>query len=190
MDFHVSLEGRGDLAVRIYRGVPEAILDRRLRPGGRLPPTREMARRLDVSRNMVAVAYERLVAEGFLVARVGSGTFVYVRSVETVRPRRAPRSGNVHARRLWDSIREALEDHGDAPAYDFSVGIPDVRLFPLASWRQLVGRALRSDRVAVGYGEPAGRRASDPTGAGDRLRGDTDRRHRGRPPSTGGDLPG
>jgi GntR family transcriptional regulator / MocR family aminotransferase len=156
MDFHVSLEGRGDLAVRIYRGVLEAILDRRLRPGERLPPTREMARRLDVSRNTVTVAYERLVAEGFLVARVGSGTFVSVRSVETVRPMRARRGGNVHARRLWDSIPDAPEDHGNAPAYDFSVGIPDVRLFPLASWRQLVGRALRSDRVAAGYGEPAG----------------------------------
>src|SRR5450755_283461 len=134
MDFHVSLEGRGDLAVRIYRGVLEAILDRRLRPGERLPPTREMARRLDVSRNTVAVAYERLVAEGFLVAHVGSGTFVSVHSVGTVCPMRA-RGGNLHPRRLWDAIPGAPEDHGDAPAYDFSVGVAAVRSFPIPSWR-------------------------------------------------------
>ncbi|MEU4749760.1 GntR family transcriptional regulator, partial [Micromonospora tulbaghiae] len=71
MDVHVSLAGPGDRATRIHRQLLEAILDGRLRPGERLPPTRELARRLDVSRNTVAVAYERLTAEGLLTARVG-----------------------------------------------------------------------------------------------------------------------
>jgi GntR family transcriptional regulator/MocR family aminotransferase len=52
------------------------MLDGRLRPGDRLPPSRELARSLQVSRNTVATAYERLVAEGFLTGRVGDGTFV------------------------------------------------------------------------------------------------------------------
>jgi len=73
MDFHVSLEGRGDLTACIYRELRAAVIDGRLRPGEHLPGTRELARSLVVSRNTVAAAYERLTAEGFLTARVGSG---------------------------------------------------------------------------------------------------------------------
>ena len=40
MDLHVSLAGRGDLAERIYRQLRDAILDGRLRPGEKLPPSR------------------------------------------------------------------------------------------------------------------------------------------------------
>ena len=68
VDVHVTLEGRGDLAARIYRQLLDAVLDGRLRSGERLPPTRELAQRLEVSRNTVSVAYERLTAEGFLLA--------------------------------------------------------------------------------------------------------------------------
>ncbi|MBO4142125.1 winged helix-turn-helix transcriptional regulator [Micromonospora tulbaghiae] len=62
----------GDRASRIYRQLLDAILDGPLRPGERLPPTREVARRLDVARNTVLVAYERLTAEGLVVTRVGA----------------------------------------------------------------------------------------------------------------------
>ncbi|RIQ36943.1 GntR family transcriptional regulator, partial [Jiangella rhizosphaerae] len=76
MEFHVSLDGPGDLTARIYRSLRDGVRDGRLRPGDRLPPSRELARTLDVSRGTVATAYERLTAEGFLVGRVGAGTFV------------------------------------------------------------------------------------------------------------------
>ncbi|MEZ5419732.1 MAG: GntR family transcriptional regulator [Vicinamibacterales bacterium] len=49
MDVHIRLDGRGDLAERIFRQLRDAILDGRLRPGERLPPSRELARRLAVS---------------------------------------------------------------------------------------------------------------------------------------------
>ena len=80
MDVHVTLKGRGDFTTRIYRQLFDAVLDGRLRQGQRLPPTRELACHLAVSRNTVALAYERLVAEGVLLSRVGSGTFVRTRA--------------------------------------------------------------------------------------------------------------
>ena len=76
VEFHVSLAGPGDLSARIYRQLHEAVLDGRLRSGERLPPTRELARQLDVSRNTVALAYERLTAEGHEVTRRWSFLFV------------------------------------------------------------------------------------------------------------------
>src|SRR6266496_803338 len=103
MDVHIHLTRRGDLSVQIYRQILEAVLDGRLRSGERLPPTRELALRLDVSRNTVGVAYELLVAEGVLVGRVGAGSFVCAQPLRRVPARRAP-SGAVHPREVWRSM--------------------------------------------------------------------------------------
>jgi GntR family transcriptional regulator/MocR family aminotransferase len=160
MDFHVSLAGRGDLAARIYRQLLDAVLDGRLRPGERLPPTRELAVRLDISRNTVALAYERLAAEGFLQGRVGAGTFVSNAPLARAKAaRQAPSGAGVQARRLWQSIPMAVDIRPDSSSipYNFRVGSPDARLFPLTAWRRLVARELRPAAVRnARYGEPSG----------------------------------
>lgn len=60
----------------MYEHLRQAILSGRLRPGERLPSTRQVAARLRLARNTVARAYEDLESEGYLVGRVGSGTYV------------------------------------------------------------------------------------------------------------------
>jgi GntR family transcriptional regulator / MocR family aminotransferase len=155
VELHISLAGRGDLAARIYRGLRDAILDGRLRPGDRLPATRELARSLVVSRNTVATAYERLTAEGFLTARVGSGT--YVAEVPLARrPRRAGRGG-LRPRPGWTARPRPVSGQAAAPRWDFRVGIPDPELFPFDTWRRLVNQELRLTAHAPGtYAGPAG----------------------------------
>src|SRR5690606_12536453 len=76
MDLHITLGARGEHATRIYRQLLDAISDGRLSTGARLPPTRALADQLAVSRTTVALAYERLTAEGYLKGRVGAGTYV------------------------------------------------------------------------------------------------------------------
>jgi GntR family transcriptional regulator/MocR family aminotransferase len=155
MDLHVSLAGPGDLADRIYRQLLDAILDGRLRAGERLPPTREFARRLTVSRNTVTAAYDRLTADGFLVSRVGAGTFVCNEPVNRYRSRTAPRGG-IRPRPLWRAI-ELPEADRATPRYDFRVGVPDPRLFPLQTWRRLVARELRPETTELAASpDPAG----------------------------------
>ena len=157
MDVHVALAGRGDLSVRIYRQLFDAVADGRLRPGERLPPTREMARRLAVSRNTVALAYERLAAEGILEGRVGAGTFVSaVPTAPSVR--RAPSGGAVAPRRVWSALPPVWRGAGpEVPPFDFRAGNPDPQLFPYAAWRRLVARELRpSSFRQTDYGDPAG----------------------------------
>ncbi|HEU5156771.1 MAG TPA: PLP-dependent aminotransferase family protein [Streptosporangiaceae bacterium] len=173
MDFHVSLDGQGDLSGRIYRQLLDAVLDGRLRPGERLPPTRRLAGHLDVSRNTVSLAYERLIAEGFLVARVGAGTFVRAEPLRGARParpsgpaRQAPAGRGVRPRGVWRSVLAsaavpeppAAPEGAAAPTYNFRAGVPDTGLFPLQTWRRLVAGELRSAAVrsAGGYGGPAG----------------------------------
>jgi len=66
VEVHVSLLARKDLSGEIYRQLRRAILDGRLRPRDLLPPTRELARMLSVSRTTVTVAYDprRVVVMG------------------------------------------------------------------------------------------------------------------------------
>lgn len=157
MDVHVTLKGRGDLTARIYRQLFDAVLDGRLRPGERLPPTRELARRLDISRNTVALAYERLVAEGVLTSRIGAGTFVCTEAVGPTRARRAPAGSAAQARSVWKTVPEPPPAHSGAPLYDFRVGSPDATMFPFTVWRRLVARQLRPGTLDwARYGEPSG----------------------------------
>ncbi|WP_345761433.1 PLP-dependent aminotransferase family protein [Diaminobutyricibacter sp. McL0608] len=159
MDVHVRIEGRGDRSDRIYRQLRDAIHDGRLRRGERLPPSRDLAGRLAVSRNTVAVAYERLAAEGYLVSRVGSGTFVAAPTPGPHRAggRRAPVSSALHPRSLWQDLPDPLWTEPVPIAYDFSVGTPDPGLFPLEQWRRFVAGELRKGILdAGGYGDPAG----------------------------------
>jgi GntR family transcriptional regulator / MocR family aminotransferase len=154
MEMHVSLVGRGDLTGEIYRQLRRAILDGRLPPGGRLPPTRELARRLSVSRTTVTVAYDRLVGEGFLTARVGAGTYVSDGLAGVAR--RARRAGGaLRPRPVWDSVEPFVFER--EAEFDFRPGIPDARLFPYQTWRRLLARELNPAAVGAGhYADPAG----------------------------------
>ena len=59
---------------QLYAAIKAAILDGRMRPGTRVPSTRVAAADLGVSRTTVLTAFEQLAAEGYLEAKVGSGT--------------------------------------------------------------------------------------------------------------------
>ncbi|MER6796797.1 PLP-dependent aminotransferase family protein [Amycolatopsis mediterranei] len=154
MDFHVSLAGRGDRSVRIYRQLRDAVLDGRLRAGERLPPTRELARRLAVSRNTVAVAYDRLTADGFLTGRVGAGTYVSA-ELPAPKPRKAPSVRGPQPTAVWRSLPPPAAE-APAPEFDFRVGIPDTALFPLDTWRRLLARELRDTAEFAHYAGPGG----------------------------------
>lgn len=64
----------------LWRGLEAALAWQidvgRVPPGSRVPSTRTIARRLGLSRNTVAVAFDSLIADGYLSSRVGDGTYV------------------------------------------------------------------------------------------------------------------
>src|SRR5215472_6971266 len=61
---------------QLYEGMRQSILRGTLRKGLRLPSTRMLAHELRVSRNIVVMAFEQLLAEGYIESRTGAGTFV------------------------------------------------------------------------------------------------------------------
>jgi len=74
--FHLNpLDGVG-LQAQVREMLVSAILSRRLMPGEAVPSTRGMASQLGVSRNTVTLAYQALVADGYLEGRDRSGYFV------------------------------------------------------------------------------------------------------------------
>ncbi len=115
-----------------------AIRGGRLHGGDRLPSTRALASELGVSRAAVVEAYAQLLAEGYLVARVGSGTHVAegVSREEPVVP--------------VDVTPPEIE-------FDFRPGVPDVGLFPWHEWTRATLRIARNTRHDVlGYGDQSG----------------------------------
>src|SRR5260370_14671934 len=61
---------------QLYDGIREAILKGYLQPNDRLPATRLIAEEWGISRNVVVLAFEQLILEGYLHSRSGSGGFV------------------------------------------------------------------------------------------------------------------
>jgi len=121
----------GPLHARLSGALREAIRDRRLPAGSALPPSRALAEDLGCSRWVVTEAYAQLAAEGYLEARVGSGT--RVRSL-----------GRGEAGRPPPEVAPAR-----APRIDLAPGLPDLRSFPLARWVA----ALRSVAGTLAYAE-------------------------------------
>ena len=64
------------LQEQIYSSIRQCIVDGRVAVDQRLPSTRALAAELGVSRNTALLALEQLRAEGYLVARRGSGVFI------------------------------------------------------------------------------------------------------------------
>ncbi len=146
-----SLERTSPLPLirQIYSGIRAQILSGILRAGSRLPSSRELARQLGVSRNVVMEAYDMLYSEGFTTARHGSGTFV---APGTKFP-----MANAGQTIKAETVSMGYESSGGI--INFKPGTPDLREFPLRSWLQSVKAAyLHPVDDSMGYGQPEGRR--------------------------------
>jgi GntR family transcriptional regulator/MocR family aminotransferase len=76
LDLVLDLSDEGPMYARLFQALRLAILDGQLPARSRLPATRSLARDYSVARNVVVMAYEQLVAEGYASSLVGSGTYV------------------------------------------------------------------------------------------------------------------
>lgn len=150
---------------QIYAGIRAAILERQLAPGTRLPSSRDLADLLGVSRNTVVNAFEQLLAEGYLEARVGAGTYVSSRLPETfLRTRNRPKApAQASGTRRLSELGRAFARYSPSaqPPYPvFPHSVPDTSAFPFSVWARLASRRYReAPRHLVNYGQdPAGYR--------------------------------
>jgi GntR family transcriptional regulator / MocR family aminotransferase len=144
VDLHLDLD-RGGRRVRasLERELRNAVRKGRLQPGAVLPPSRSFAADLGVARNTVAEAYAQLIAEGWLVARQGSGNRV------ADRPHGAQHTAS-----------RARPPRAASRRYDLRAGFPDLTSFPRNEWLAAARSALAiAPDAALGYGPPGGQPA-------------------------------
>lgn len=157
------------LQSQLFSEIRRLLLGGYLRPGAALPATRELAAQLGVSRNTVLLAYERLIAEGYLETRPAIGTFVSEHLPESalyLEPERCPDTAREtdpvpHAAPVFSGSPHAVYSQDPTSLLiDFKVGRPDPRSFPVTRWRQLVNRHLQLARGNLTeYHDPIGIRA-------------------------------
>jgi GntR family transcriptional regulator/MocR family aminotransferase len=155
----IPLDPDSDLP--LYRQIEgwlrQAIASGSLGPGTRLPPTRQLAEELGVSRITVEKAYGELLAEGVAEGKGSGGTVV------TARTAAAP--GTAKARPRWQEAALA-RNTGPTPGprapvpanqIDLSGGLGDPRLFDLAAFNRVLNTVRLRDGVeALDYGDPQG----------------------------------
>jgi GntR family transcriptional regulator/MocR family aminotransferase len=163
MDLPRRLDGEEPIYRQIYHGLREAIDVGRLAADDRLPSTRHLAVRLGVSRNVVLLAYAQLEAEGCVVGRLGSGTYVS-RDLPERRLAPAPsRRGaspepelslSAFGRRLTGHDPAWTHEASGAARWDFTVGRLARADFPARDWQRALREAARSSNLE--YAEPEG----------------------------------
>ncbi len=152
---------------QLYDWVRKAILTGQLRPGTRLPSTRELANELGVSRNTVMNAFEQLLAEGYLEGQVGSGTYVshslpdemlFIRAKKPTAPAIAKRGRTLSQFGVTlSSTASPTPFHYRFPERPFRQGTPAFDEFPNKLWSSLLAKRWRNPpRELLGYGDPAG----------------------------------
>ena len=134
---HVDLS-ESRLRAGLEHQLREAIRHGRLTPGMRLPSSRTFARELGIARNTVADAYGQLIAEGWLVARQGAGTWVAERPT-------------------LSATADAMAPVVDRVRFDLRPGVPDLGAFPRPAWIAATRRAFAvAADSALGYSDPRG----------------------------------
>jgi GntR family transcriptional regulator/MocR family aminotransferase len=158
--FEVTRAEQTPLFRQLYLQLRSAILSRRLRPGTKLPSTRELASQLGVSRSAAVAAYEQLFAEGYTSSRHGSGTYISSDLPEPIdgNPlRRKKPAGSTPNAAQTQSIGDFVDVTVQSDERPFNLGrtLVDVRTVEL--WRKLNARAIRSlSANHLGYSDPRG----------------------------------
>ena len=103
--------------------------ERVFRPGMRMPSIRKLALDKSVSRFTVVEAYERLVAQGYLDSRRGSGFYVRERTADGRKDLRYPDAPEPLAVAVYDNHTHLEIADGDSPlTLAEQLDIPTVRL--------------------------------------------------------------
>ncbi|MDF2611522.1 MAG: transcriptional regulator with domain and aminotransferase domain [Lachnospiraceae bacterium] len=121
----INRESVSCLSKQIYNSIKESALCGTIRPGEKLPSSRELSKYLNVARNIVIESYEQLIAEGYAYSKSGSGTYI----CEGVQFQKA----KVDSVKKQQNNSKALNSN----VISFRTGIPDLESIPIKKWAQV-----------------------------------------------------
>lgn len=156
-NFPILQLSEGPLNDQVYEAIRGAILDGRLKANMKLPSSRTLAEMMLVSRNTILSGIERLMDEGYLITKAGSGTYVCAFVPEKKINCHAPIQQVIQQQNA-PKLSEALQSlmprwqkyHGAAQQNRmFSVGVGCVDLFPQQIWGRILGRVWRHSQAEL-----------------------------------------
>ncbi|PHN07313.1 aminotransferase-like domain-containing protein [Flavilitoribacter nigricans] len=158
----ISLDRQSPKSVflQIAEGVINVIRSGHLQAGERLPGSRQMAQLLDINRKTALLAYDELLAQGWIISRASRGTFV-ADSLPILQSRSW--SGEEFPRRAAGDFSWEIPDYLTQPlAFSYPMafddGLPDIRLAPIEELARAYSRNLRNlwDHRRLSYGDALG----------------------------------
>lgn len=167
---NIDAQSQRTLQEQVFDQIRQMILSGRLKVGDPIPGSRALSEQLGVSRNTVTIAYDKLLAEGYLEIRPNVGTFVapdlpdLALAFDRARPPRPeapptrPRATILDQLAAADFPVQAVRNPAAARLHtDFWLGRVDPRLFPVADWRRILDMKLRHGAMALSeYGDASG----------------------------------
>lgn len=157
------------LQSQVFEQLRQLILSGALRPGAKLPPSRFLAERTDISRNTATLAYERLASEGYIETRGKTGTYVSSALPDALFSDRVSNQSKRESGSLeFVGKRSPLLCYAGQPAIahfsreralatDFWIGRSEPSIFPIKMWRHIMDKKLSSNsHFMTEYGDPAG----------------------------------
>lgn len=125
---------------QIYENMRQLIENGKLKTDEQLPSIRQLAETLQVSRNTTLVAYDQLIAEGYIRSESRRGYFV-----ELYEP----------IQLLTHKVEIRNNHEGEEYIIDFRAGAVDQPSFPLKKWRTCANDVLH-DSISFTYGARQG----------------------------------
>ncbi|MEW4925126.1 PLP-dependent aminotransferase family protein [Algibacter sp. 2305UL17-15] len=151
-----------NIYVHLYDSLKKAIITKALPDGVKLPPSRVLARDLEISRSTVLKAYDLLVLEKYVSSKVGSGYYIgtsknkkiqYNLNVQFEKGNYPKISKRGMAFKKGLQIINAKSDTGVA----FRPGLPPLDIFPVNQWKKITNdywRTVKSSQLS--YSETGG----------------------------------
>ena len=143
IEIMIDLQGgaKAPLYEKIYEYIKRDVIEGKIPVGEKLPSTRLLAKHLAVSRSTVEMAYEQLLAEGYIKAEPCRGFFVCDDITELYE------LGNIEdIRHIVSFVKKEQEETARRHIIDFSPYAIDTEHFPYNVWRKLNKNVLLDDR--------------------------------------------
>jgi GntR family transcriptional regulator / MocR family aminotransferase len=160
----ISVDKRSGKTIhsQLYEQLKNGIYAGMLRPGDRMPSTRELGLELKVSRNGVLQVFEQLTMEGFLETKTGSGTFVSKNVGKIPRPKKQinqTTQKHEHISTRPYGLNDAFKGHISSLELmrPFQASVPLLPEFPFTVWQRISASVNKNIRqLHLGYDDAQG----------------------------------
>ena len=152
-----------NIYINLYNSLKDAIINKNLHEGLKLPPTRILAKDLEISRSTVIKAYELLVLENYIKSTKGSG--YYINTAKKINTHVPFNTRNQH--QYYPSISkkgvafqkniQLINNAQSGSEIAFKPGLPPLDIFPTHIWKKLSNTYWESIKPSeLSYSKPIG----------------------------------